>query len=170
MLEVRPDRVELLDGKKGARLILVNDETRQAYHLDMSLPAGQQMELERQGLAADRCGQYHVGPMIARTFGWNITSLKLSMFKDGWMSAQLVMDHSHSHGSEHDQKLVRVDVAAGLSIAIHINLPIMVDDRQDEAAKPTHLGGELNHEQDPAKSVPEAFHEVIRSIDWPEPA
>ncbi len=167
MLEVRPDRVELLDRKKGARLILVNDETRQAYHLDMSLPAGQQMELERQGLAADRCGQYHVGPMIAAAFGSTITSLQLSMFKGGWMSAEVVVEHLH--GLEETRR-VRVDVIAGLSLAIHINLPIMVDDRQDEEAVPGHHASSLDHGEDSAASVPEAFQEVIRSMDWPETA
>lgn len=44
MLEVRPERVELLDGKKGSRAVLVKDRTRQACNVDMSLSASQQQD------------------------------------------------------------------------------------------------------------------------------
>ena len=117
MLRVTPQRVEVLKNGHGTRLVLKATKTPDVFYIHLPISIGQRISLELNGLAVDRCGDHHVGPMVAKACGRDFSSLVLTNTAGDWMAARFVLQAIPGPGRD-DELKVPVSVPSSVATAI----------------------------------------------------
>ncbi len=162
MLRVTPQRVEVLKNGHGTRLVLKATKTPDVFYIHLPISIGQRISLELNGLAVDRCGDHHVGPMVAKACGRDFSSLVLTNTAGDWMAARFVLQAIPGPGRD-DELKVPVSVPSSVATAIHLRLPIYVEQvaKMPGATKKAGTDGVRATAQ-----IPPAFRDVINGLDW----
>ena len=154
-------------------LLFLNNETDTKFKLSFPLEVAKKIELEIRGLSSDRCGEHHLVTAVACASGMRISSLILSMVKQGWIAARLRLEPQSDSGSQLSSKptYVSTDVAAAIALAIHISLPIFIDENCNEV-ETSHShnhqdihGKRERGDDDKSVELPEIFRKAIDEIE-----
>ncbi len=150
------------DGVRGELLLRLKNE-RVGYMVHLPLEQARVLAVEMRGLGTDHCAHHHLAVLVAEALGGKVSHIILNVLDDaGDVTCVLRLDTA--------QGLVdaKVDVAAALSLAIHLGLPIFLEGkfvrsngklRAVESGPPEtgHNGGD--------GEIPRAFRELIDGLD-----
>ena len=163
MIEVIPGEFSFNETDKSTDLVFSSKNAEKKFKLSFPLETAQKIELEIRGLSSDRCGDHHLVTAVACGSGMRITSLILSMVKEGWIAARLRLEPKTGSGFyvSSNPTYVSTDVAAAIALAIHISLPIFIDENGTEIES-SHLH---NHHDNRATK---ACNSVEESVEVPE--
>ena len=173
MIKVIPGEFSFNETDKSTDLVFSNNETGKKFKLSFPLETAKKIELEIRGLSSDRCGEHHLVTAVACASGMRIASLILSMVKEGWIAARLRLEPqigSEFHASS-NPTYVSTDVGAAIALAIHISLPIFIDENCTEiesAHRHNHHDNRATNASDSGEEsleVPEIFRKAIDEID-----
>jgi bifunctional DNase/RNase len=147
------------DGYKGELLLKLEGQSS-AFIIHLSLDQARTLAVEMRGLATDHCAQHHLNCSVLQALRAGISKVVLKELDRGLVTGTLRLE------LESGFRDVEVDVAAALSLAIHLGLPIYMDGSYGMSQK------ELVALENPADSpagvhIPEAFLEVIEGLDLP---
>ena len=173
MIKVIPGEFSFNAADQSTDLTFSNNETGKKFKLSFPLETAKKIELEIRGLSSDRCGEHHLVTAVACASGMRIASLILSMVKEGWIAARLRLEPQASskfHASS-NPTYVSTDVAAAIAIAIHISLPIFIDENPSEfeaAHRHNHHDNRVTNAcetDEESVEVPEIFRKAIDEIE-----
>lgn len=160
MVPVNPYRVMKDDHTGKAKLLLRLYNSNRYLAITLSMEQARYISAEMNGLATNHCSHHQMLGAIADAFNAIIISVNLREIVNGSIVGALRLE-SGSRTIEVD-----VDVAVGLSIAIHQGIPVFVsgvhlltEDRLNAAQTPT--------EPLDLPEIPAAFREVIEGLDDP---
>lgn len=147
------------DGHKG-ELLLKLEGRSSAFIIHLSLDQARTLAVEMRGLATDHCAQHHLTCSVLQALRAGISKVILKELDQGLVTGTLRLE------TESGFLDVEADVAAALSLAIHLGLPIFMDGSYSMSES------ELAALQGPADSpsgvhIPEAFLEFIEGLDLP---
>ncbi len=173
MIKVVPGKFLFNATNQSTDLVFSSNEEGQKFKLSFPLKTAQKIELEIRGLSSDRCGEHHLVTAVACASGMRIASLILSMVKEGWIAARLRLEPQTDSGSyvSSNPTYVSTDVAAAIALAIHISLPIFIDENPTEiesAHRHNHHENTPRNACDSDKEsveLPEIFRKAIDEIE-----
>ena len=173
MIKVIPGEFSFNAADQSTDLIFSNNETGKKFKLSFPLETAKKIELEIRGLSSDRCGEHHLVTAVACASGMRIASLILSMVKEGWIAARLRLEPQTDSGFyvSSNPTYVSTDVAAAIALAIHISLPIFIDENPTEiesAHRHNHHDNRAKNACDSDKEsveLPEIFRKAIDEIE-----
>ena len=173
MIQVIPGEFSFNGTDQSTDLIFSNNETGKKFKLSFPLETAKKIELEIRGLSSDRCGEHHLVTAVACASGMRITGLILSMVKEGWIAARLRLKPQTGSGFyvSSNPAYVSTDVAAAITLAIHISLPIFIDENPTEfesAHRHNHHDNRTTNacgSDEESVEVPEIFRKAIDEIE-----
>ena len=173
MIKVIPDKFSFNATDQTTDLIFSSNESEKKFKLSFPLETAQKIELEIRGLSSNRCGEHHLVTAVACASGMRITGLILSMVKEGWIAARLRLKPQTGSGFyvSSNPAFVSTDVAAAIAIAIHISLPIFIDENPSEfeaAHRHNHHDNRVTNAcetDEESVEVPEIFRKAIDEIE-----
>ena len=158
MLRVNPFRVLRDDHTGRAKLLLRLQGSNKCFFITLSMEQARYISSEMNGLATDHCSHHRILDALADAFHAILVSVNLREVGNGCVAGAIRVE-SGARTIEVD-----VDVAVGLSIAIHQGIPVYLSG--------AHLLPKdgLNAAQPPAEpldppQIPAAFREVIEGLD-----
>lgn len=147
------------DGHKG-ELLLKLEGCNSAFIIHLSLDQARALAVEMRGLATDHCAQHHLTCAVLQALRSGISKVVLKELNRGLVMGTLRLETASGFLD------VEADVAAALSLAIHLGLPIFMDGSYHRPPD------ELVALEGPAEApsgvhIPEAFLEVIEGLELP---
>jgi hypothetical protein len=145
------------DGRSGELLLRLR-HGKTAIILGLSLEQARLLAVEMHGLATDHCTQHHLALSIAEVLGARITGTILKGVGKGLVAGAMRLETKTGLCN------VKVDLAAALAMAFHLDLPIFLEGEHLTARDGLRaIEGPSNS---PASGeIPSAFREVIEGLD-----
>lgn len=159
MVPVYPYHIRRSNAGDGGELLLSLQDRKSAMVLQLSMEQARMLAVELRGLATDHCALHHLVLAVTRSLGAEVSGVLIKGIGD----AQVIGFVRLEGGGRVLE--VGVDVAAALAIALHLGLPIFMDNLADLPAE--SLEPAAAPESRPAAAIPEAFREVIAALDLP---
>ena len=162
MVPVYPYHIRRSNAGEGGEMLLSRKDRKSAMVLQLSMDQARMLAVEMRGLATDHCSIHHLVLAITRSLGAEVSGVLIKSVDYGQVTGSIRMEYE-------DRVLdVNVDVAAALAIALHLGLPIFMDSlymlREDHLEPITAPDEVVN-----SVPIPEAFREVIETLDLPSP-
>ena len=158
MIQANPYHVVRDDRTDKAKLLLRLQDSNRCLAITLSMEQARYISAEMNGLATHHCSHHHMLGAIANAFDTTIVSMNLREMGNGPIVGALRLESTHRTIE------VEVDVAAGLSFAIHQGIPVFVAGehfKSEGSPSSAHLPAETPD----SSEIPAAFREVIEGIE-----
>lgn len=163
MIQVAPRRVQLSKDGQTGKLLLKATGSDRACQLAISVAQAQEVSLELNRLASDRCGDHHIPMAVAQAFGARLARLILQETRPGAFIAYLEL--AGREAGDPSRLSVQADVVAGVSLAIHHGLPIFLEPCPGGVMRSVdQIDAGAATPEDRRVEIPKAFKELIESI------
>ena len=148
------------DGHNGELLLKLEDRSS-AFIIHLSLEQSRTLAIEMRGLATDHCAQHHLTCAVLQALKAGISRVILRELNRGLVMGTLRLEVETGFLD------VETDVAAALSLAIHLGLPIFMES-SDFLSR-----NELVATQEPADApsgvhIPDVFLKAMEGLAWPD--
>lgn len=150
MVPIHPYRIERAKGG-GARLVVRVKNTDKYFVVRIRMEQARLLASELHGLADDLSSHHHTTASLAQALDADIVAIILKDSGNGSVHGVMRIQ------DKYDIIETEVDVAAGVSLAIHMGIPLYMDSSFMAKVKPS-----ANESED---SVPAAFREAIESLE-----
>ena len=153
------------DGCRGELMLRIKNQ-KSAYMVQLPLEQARVIAVEMRGLGTDHCAHHHLTLSVAEALGGKVSHVVLRIL-DGEGAVMGLMRLTTPTGLVD----VTVDVAAALSMAIHLALPIFLDGGFARPDGKLHaVEGVHPQQEDPREGgIPSAFRELIDHLDLSGP-
>ena len=147
------------DGARGELLLRLKDE-KSAYIFHLPLEQARTLAVEMRGLSSHLCPQHHMTVTLVQSMGGDVSHLviRLTGSEDAAVGEMRML-------TPQGLRSVTVDPAAGLSLAIHMGLPIFMD---GEFALADGLPGPQPSTRQEPLGLPKVFQELIDGLELPD--
>lgn len=159
MVPVYPYHIRRSNAGDGGELLLSRQDRKSAMVLQLSMEQARMLAVELRGLATDHCAHHHLVLAVTRSLGAEVSGVLIK----GVADKQVIGFVRLTCGSRIIE--VSADVAAALAIALHLGLPIFMDNIAGLSAE--SLEPAAAPESRPTAAIPAAFREVIAALDLP---
>ncbi len=150
MVPIHPHRIEK-GSSGGARLVVRVKNTDKYFVVRIKMEQARLLAADMHGLADDLSSHHHTTASLAQALNADIVGIILKDTGNGAVHGVMRIQEKY------DVVDAEVDVAAGVSLAIHLGLPLYMDSSFMSKVKRS-----ANATDD---SVPSAFREVIESLE-----
>ena len=140
-------------------------DRKSAVVLQLSMVQARMLAVELRGLATDHCSLHHLVLAVSKALGGDVAGVLIKGVDLGQVTGAVRLEHQDRIRIRVD---VSVDVAAALAIALHLGLPIFLDSMhllREDRLEPIAA----SNEPSTLAPLPEAFREVIESLDFASP-
>jgi bifunctional DNase/RNase len=166
MIPVALHRIRRSADKNGAELMLRIRDEEKAFILHLPLERAWALTIEMHGLATDDlCARHHLASDALKAVGARIDRVILRGTRQGWVVGAIRLE------TEGDFRDVDVDLPTALAMAVHLGLPIFVDNENTPPESPLQSAQTLTEDTltDSCASgqIPLAFRKVIEELEFP---
>ena len=162
MVPVYPYHIRRSNIGDGGEMLLSLKDRKTAMVLQLTLDQSRMLAVEMRGLATDHCSLHHLVLAVTKSLGAEISGVMIKGVGHGQVTGTIRLECE-------DRMLdVGVDVVPALAIAMHLGLPIFMDSLamlREDLLEPVPTAPDI-HSVSP---IPEAFREVIESLELPSP-
>ena len=162
MVPVYPYNIRRSTSGDDGEMLLSLKDRKTAMVLQLTLDQSRMLAVEMRGLATDHCSLHHMVLAVTRSLGAEISGVMIKGVGGGQVTGTIRLECG-------DRMLdVGVDVAAALAVAMHLGLPIFMDNLailRESLLEPVPTAPEIHG----VSPIPEAFREVIESLELPSP-
>ena len=162
------------DGWRGELLLRLRNG-KAAYVVHLSLEQARMLAVEMRVLATDHCPLHHMAVRLAEALNARISHVIIKRVGPTDEVTGMVRMVTTT-----ELRTTQVDVAAALSLAIHMGLPIFMDgefppaepewegNQHDSQESDTKAPGQMTHYQEVPAPIPRAFQELIEGLEMTE--
>ena len=162
MVPVYPYNIRRSTSGDGGEMLQSLKDRKTAMVLQLTLDQSRMLAVEMRGLATDHCSLHHMVLAVTRSLGAEISGVMIKGVGGGQVTGTIRLECG-------DRMLdVGVDVATALAVAMHLGLPIFMDNLamlRESLLEPVPTAPEIQG----VSPIPEAFREVIENLELPSP-